>query len=162
MNRKNLMLMVIGVFVVLLLIFFLTPSSPESGLVQKQEEFFSVENSVAYLDVFMLKSIILDDHYFYDEAHPPYLSVQIWIPDQEAWIIWHVVNITKSKIQELIDSGEGFTKYVVENGSNGNGISEEVIITEPGEYIVVFRQTNIQVGTQPYDLRIYVVYWGSE
>lgn len=161
MNRRNLLLIGIGVIAVLM-IFLFTPSSPSDSEPEiKVEEFFFIENSVAYLDAFMLKSIILDDHYFYDEEHPPYLFVQIFIPDQEAWIIWHVVNITQSEIQELINTEEGFTKYVVENGSNGNSISEQVIVTEPSEYMVVFRQTNLSVGNQPYDLKITVVYYGD-
>ena len=161
MNKINLLLIVIGVFVALLMIFLLIPSS-EPMLEQKTEAFFLVTGGRAVLYSFNLKEITLDDHYFYDKEHPPFFRIQIWIPHEDASIIWHVVNISKTKIQELITSREGFTKYIVKNGSNGNEISEEVIVTEAGEYVITFRQTNEEIRDQPYDLKITVVYWGLE
>jgi len=162
MNRRNLLLIVIGVFAALM-IFLLISSSPSGPILeQKTEQFFLVDNSISYVDIFMLKGITLDDHYFYDEEHPPVIQIEIWIPDEDAYITWHVVDITEARIQELITSEEGFTEYIVKNGSNGNSILEEIVVTEPSEYVIVFRQTNPGIGTQPYNLVINVLYWGLE
>lgn len=110
----------------------------------------------------MLTNITLDEKYFYDDEHLPIILVEIWIPNESAWIIWHVAKISVPEIQELIMSGEGFTKYIVKNGGNGNMIQEEVPVTEQGDYTIVFRQTNIEVGTVPYDSRISLSYWVLE
>ena len=159
MNRRNL-LIVIGVFVVvLIMIFFLVPSS-KSALEQKTEVFLNVMGGRAVLNAFNLQEITLDDHYFYDEEHPPFFRIHIWLPHEDALIVWHVVDISSIEIQELIDSGEGFTEYIVKNGSNENEISEEIIVREAGEYVVTFRQTNVELEAERYYLKISVVYWG--
>lgn len=163
MNRKNIILFIIGVFFVFIIITTLMINgSSGPNLHQKTDLMLNITNSVAYLDIFMLTNITLDEKYFFDDEHLPIILVEVYIPNENAWIIWHIVKISVPEIQELIMSGEGFSKYIIKNGGNGNLIQEEVPITEQGDYTVVFRQTNIEVGTQPYDSKISIKYWVLE
>lgn len=164
MNKKNLIIIISIVSVVLVIIAALMfTGSSEPKLQQKTDLILNITNSVVYLDIFMLTNITLDEQYFYDDEHLPAIRVEIWIPDEDAWIIWHVVKISLPEIEELIMSGEGFTKYIIDNGGNKKVIQEEVQVTEQGEYTIAFRQTNIQIGNpQPYDSRISISYWVFE
>ncbi len=153
-------MIIIGIIVALIAIGTIIPFEPE--LRQKTEVLIDIEAGGVEPYIFMLADFNLGEKYFYDDEHSPIIQVEIEIANEEALITWHIVKISKSEIQELIVSGEGFTKYIVKNGASRNKVSGEATVTEGGDYVFVFLQSNDFIGPQPHDSKVSVTYWVFE